>query len=290
MIQIIIVNGLLYGGIYATLSIGFALMFGVAKLLNLAYPAFYMLCSFLIYIGTSLLGIPLYLSIPVSIIITCFLGAISYKLCLKPIREHEITVLIVSVALAILFEQVFLLVFGADYNSVRPFVSGCIEIIGVTVIYQYLFAIGGSLVPLFGLWILLSKTKIGNSIKAVSQDREMASLIGIDVDRVYTITIIISMGFAGIASALVSPIFMVGPFMWTHPLLIVLATSILGGLGSIKGSIIASYVLGFAEVIIVTLIPAGSFLRDASSMAVMIAVLIAMPEGLFGVVFEEERL
>ena len=112
----------------------------------------------------------------------------------------------------------------------------------------------------------------------------------INIDKIYILVMLISIALAGIASALVSPIFMVHPFMWMDSLIVVLAAAILGGLGSIKGSIIAAFILGFTEVAVVSLVPGGSFLRGAASLGIMILVLIIMPEGLFGTVFEEERL
>jgi len=124
----------------------------------------------------------------------------------------------------------------------------------------------------------------------VAQDREIANLMGINVDRVYILTMVISVALAGIACAVVSPIFMVHPLMWVHSLIIVLAAAVLGGLGSIRGSVIAAFILAFTEVAVVTLVPGGSFLRGAVSLGVMIMVLIVKPEGLFGIVFEEERL
>jgi len=93
-----------------------------------------------------------------------------------------------------------------------------------------------------------------------------------------------------VAGAVVAPLYMVQPYMWMHPLIMVLAAVVLGGLGSAKGSVIAALILGFAETLVIFLVPGGSFLRGAISLCVMVVVLMLRPEGLFGVVFEEERL
>jgi len=290
MIELIIINGLVYGGVYAVLTLGFSLVFGVAKLLNLAYTAYYMICGFIIFVLATILGVDLIPSIIVAILITCLLGMISYEVCLARVKEHEVTVLIISVALAILFQELFLLIFGGDYRRIPPFVTGFLEIAGVRVTYQHFIAIGICLITLISVGLLLSKTKLGYAIRAVAQDREIANLMGINVDRVYILTMVISVALAGIACAVVSPIFMVHPLMWVHSLIIVLAAAVLGGLGSIRGSVIAAFILAFTEVAVVTLVPGGSFLRGAVSLGVMIMVLIVKPEGLFGIVFEEERL
>ncbi|MDY7036852.1 MAG: branched-chain amino acid ABC transporter permease, partial [Thermodesulfobacteriota bacterium] len=130
----------------------------------------------------------------------------------------------------------------------------------------------------------------GNAIRTVAEDREIANLMGINVTRIYLITMGISIALAGLGGAIVAPIYTVNPLMWMQPLIVVLASVVLGGLGSIKGSIIAAFVLGFAETAVVFLIPDGSFLRGAVSLTIMVVVLQLRPEGLYGVVFEEERL
>jgi branched-chain amino acid transport system permease protein len=195
----------------------------------------------------------------------------------------------VSIALAMLFQEVLLLIFGGNYRSTPTFITGFLEIAGVRVSYQHFIAIGTCLIILLGVWLLL-KTRLGNVIKAVAQDREVSNLMGINPDRICILIMAISVIIAGIASVVIGPIFMVHPLMWMNTLVVVMAAAVLGGLGSIKGSVIAALILGFTEVVIVNLIPGGSFLRGAGSLCVMIAVLIVKPEGLFGIIFEEERL
>jgi branched-chain amino acid transport system permease protein len=114
--------------------------------------------------------------------------------------------------------------------------------------------------------------------------------MGLDVARICKITIGISTCLAGVASVMIAPIFMVHPLMWVSPLIITLAAVVLGGLGSIKGGAIGAFILGFAETTVVFIIPAASFLRGAISISVMILVLLFRPQGLFGIIFEEELL
>ena len=139
-------------------------------------------------------------------------------------------------------------------------------------------------------WLLLSKTKLGMSIRAVDQDREIANVMGINVTKTSMQVMGISVILAGVAGAVTAPTIMVNPLMWTNPLVIVLSAVVLGGLGSIKGSAIAAFILGYAETLVVFLVPDGSFLRGAVSLIAMVLVLLIRPEGLFGVAFEEERL
>jgi branched-chain amino acid transport system permease protein len=290
MVEALIINGLLFGGMYSLLAIGFSLVFGVAKILNLAHTAFYMIAAFLAYIATMILGLPLLLSAILAIIVTSILAMVCYKLCFDRIKEHETAVIIVSVAIGILIQEVLLLIFSGHFRRIPPFVSGFMEIVGIRVAYQNIFAIAASILTLSGVWFLLTKTKFGIALRAVAQDREIANLSGINVSQICMITMGISGILAGIAAVIIGSIFLVSPLMWLTPLIIVLAAVVLGGLGSLKGSVFAAFILGFAEATVTCLIPGGSFLKGAISLSVMVGVLLIRPEGLFGVVFEEERL
>jgi len=286
----ILVNGLVAGGVYAVLAVGFSLIFGVAGILNMAHTAFYMITAFFILYATTALSIPLPVALLGAIIIATLLGILSYKLLFDRIKQHQTAVMIISVALAMLFQEILLLIFGGHYRGVPPFATGFIDILGSRISYQHIFAIFTSALILLGLWMLLSKTRLGNAIRAVAQDRAIANLMGINVNRIFTIVMAISVSLAGLAGAVVAPIYMVGPLMWIQPLTIILAAVVLGGLGSIGGCVAGALILGYTETIVTFLVPGGGFLRGAVSLSIMVLVLLIKPEGLFGVVFEEERL
>lgn len=286
----IMINGLIIGGMCAILAVGFSLIFGVAKILNLAHVSFYMIVAYFIFIATAKFGLPILISTILGISAVGVLGMVCYKLCFDRVKMHKTVILIISVAMAMLFQEIFLLIFASEYHSIPPFVSGFLEIAGVRVSYQHFFTGSAILVTLIGVWFLLSKTRLGNAIRAVDQDSEVANLMGINVSQICTITMGISAVLAGVAGSVVSPVVMVYPFMWIQPLIMVLAAVVLGGIGSVKGSVIAAFILGFAETSVVFLVPQGSFLKGAISLAVMVIVLMVRPEGLFGIVFEEERL
>jgi branched-chain amino acid transport system permease protein len=290
MVEAILINGLVTGGVYAILAVGFSLVFGAAKIMNMAHTAFYMIAAFFILIATTMLNLSLLLAIVLSIALTGIVGIIYYKLCLDRIKEHVVAVMIISTAVAVLFQEVLLIRFGGHFRGIDPFIRGFVEIAGIRATYQQMIAIVASLVALGAIWLLLSRTRVGNAIRAVAEDREIANVMGIDVSRICVITIGISTVLAAVAGAVVAPIFMVHPLMWMHPLTIILAAVVLGGLGSIKGSILGAFILGFAETAVVFLVPAGAFLRGAVGLGAMVVILLLRPEGLFGIVFEEERL
>lgn len=286
----VLFNGLVASGMYALLAIGFALIFSVARIVNMAHTAFYMTAAFLIYISISILNYDLLPSLAAAIVITVLLGVISFKLFFDRIKEHEATVMIISIALAMLIQEIFLLIFGGTYRSIPSFIGGFIEIAGTRISNQQLFAVASTGIILLGLWIWLTKTRIGKAIRAVAQDPEIANLMGITVSNIYLIVMAVSVGLAGVAGVVMAPVYMVSPLMWTHPIVIVLASIVLGGMGSLGGSVIGAVILGYVETLVVFLMPGGSFMGGAISLAIMVLVLFIRPEGLFGVFFEEERL
>lgn len=289
MILDIIISGLISGSVYALLAIGFSLIFGVARIVNIAHTAFYMLAAYGIYFGTHQLGFhPLWCMLASVIVVTVF-GLIVYKLFIDPIREHEAAVLICTIAIAMAMQEIMLLKFTGSFLSVPALIQGFFNVFGVKVFYQQLLTFGLVLVILAALRVLLMKTKLGLAIRSTAQDREVANLMGINESRAAMITMGITVGLAGLAGAVVVPLTILDPFMWMHPLIMMMAVVVLGGLGSLKGSFVGAYMLGFAEALVVFLIPKGAFLKGSVALSVMILVLLIRPEGLFGVAFEEER-
>ncbi len=290
MVSLILVNGLTLGSMFALLAIGFSLVFGVARIMNMSHTAFYMVASFMIFSGVNYLKLSLLTASILAILLTAALGMLCYKLLFDRIKEHETAVMIISLALAILFQEICLLFFGGHLRSIPPFVKGSFEILECRITYQQAFTFMTVFIVIGGMYLLLLKTRLGLAIKAVAQDREIANLMGIDVSRICMIITGLSAGLAGLAACLLAPIYMIEPHRWLQSLVMILAVVVLGGLGSIKGSIIAAFILGLSESAVIFLIPGGSFLRGSISLSVMIAVILIRPEGLFGVKFEEERL
>ena len=289
MLEGIIINGLISSGVYALLAIGFSLIFGAARIINLTHTAFYMLAAYLIYTFTRSFDLNPVLSIIISIVAVTIIGVLVYKFVIERVRAHEATVLIVTIAMAIVIQEVVLLAFGGHFRGVSSLISGYATIVGVKVTSQYLLTFGAVAIILFGTWALLMKTRLGIAIRATAQDRAIANLMGINVARIGMITMAIAVALAAIAGALVAPLFTLTPYMWMHPLVMVLAVVVLGGLGSIKGSFVGALILGFTETLVVFLVPMGSFLKGAVALAIMLVIILIRPEGLFGVSFEEER-
>jgi branched-chain amino acid transport system permease protein len=290
MIEGIIVQTLVKGSVYALLALGFALIFGVARVLQLSHTAFYMLAAFGIYTFADLLGLTPVVSIILSIVITTGLGLLVYKLFIDRVREHHVTVMLITLAVAMVFQELMLIFFTGQYRSAPAFVTGYWEILGVKVVFQNMLIFVGAGVVLLITWALLSKTRLGIAIRATAQDTEIANLMGINVSTILFTVMGIAAALAAVAGVLVAPTLILEPGMLWPPFVMVMAIITLGGLGSVKGAVVGAFILALVEVLVVFLLPTGAFLKGAFALLVMVIVLIVRPEGLFGVVFEEERL
>jgi branched-chain amino acid transport system permease protein len=290
MIQAFIIQLLVTGGVYALLALGFSLIFGVARMINLAHTAFFMLAAYGMFFCSYQLGLDPILSIILSIVVTTLVAVASYKVFIDRIREHQVTVLLITIALAMVFQELMLLAFGAHFRAAPALIPGYLEVLGVRITNQQLLSVGIVLVVLVCVWALLLRTKLGLAIRATAQDAEIANLMGISVSRVLLITMGIAAALAAVSGVVVAPLWVVYPYMWLSPLVMVMAIVTLGGLGSIKGSVIGAFIIALVETLVVFLVPAGAFLKLAFALLAMVIILVVRPEGLFGVIFEEERL
>ncbi|MBW6484652.1 MAG: branched-chain amino acid ABC transporter permease [Syntrophobacterales bacterium] len=285
----IIITGLITGSMLALLSIGFSLIFGVARIVNIAHTAFYMIAGYGIYFLCVRLGLSPVPGMLISVCAVTLLGLLVYTFLIDKIREHEAAVLIATIALAMIFQEAMMLIFTGDYLTVSPLVKGYFSLFGVKVFNQQVLSFVVALLLMFILWLLLMKTRLGLAIRSIAEDREVANLMGMNDSLLAMITMGISVALAGFTGAVIAPLMVLSPYMWMEPLIMMMAVVVLGGLGSIKGSFIASYILGFTEALVVFLIPKGAFLKGSVALIIMILVLLLRPEGLFGVSFEEER-
>jgi branched-chain amino acid transport system permease protein len=291
LIQDILVTGLVNGGVYALLAIGFSLIFGVARIVNIAHTAFYMLAAYCFYtlLTHPKIGLPFLPAGLIAVAAVTALSVLCYRLVIEPVREHEAAVLIATIALALIFQELMLHVFGGHFLGVPSTLEGGVRLLGVSIPYQRLLILVMAAAMLALVWFMLYRTRLGLAIRATANDLEVANLMGMNVSRVAMATVAISVALAAVAGVVVAPVFVVDPFMWLAPLVTMLAIVVLGGLGSLKGSLIGALIIGYVEAITVFVLPAGAYLKGAVALLIMVAVLLARPEGLFGVAFEEER-
>ena len=277
------------GGVYALLAIGFSLIFGVARIVNIAHTAFYMLAAYCFYWLLVKGGLGFLAAAAISVVGVTILSVLCYRLVIEPVREHEAAVLIATIALALIFQELMLFSFGGHYLGIPSTLEGGVRFLGVSIPYQRLLILLVAAAMLSIVWTVLYRTRLGLAIRATANDLEVANLMGMNVRRVAMATVALSVSLAAVAGVVVAPVFVVDPFMWLAPLVTMLAIVVLGGLGSMKGSLIGALIIGYVEAITVFALPAGAYLKGAVALGIMVAVLLARPEGLFGVAFEEER-
>lgn len=273
------VNVLLLGALYAIVAIGFTLIFGVGGILNLAHGAFLTLGAYTAYYAVNA-GVPVWVTVPIAGIIAAVAGIGLYKGVLEKVADNPVSVLILSLVAGLIVEQVFLVYEGAETLVVPALVDGSVALGGVDVEINRLLIFVFSWVVIGLLFYFVNRTKTGQAILATSMSRKGAALVGIDAGTVFTLTWIIAGALAGIAGVFLATFQTVSPLMGRTPLLLSFSIVVLGGLGSIRGSVIGAYLISFLDQITVQYV--STRLAGVSGLVVLVVVLLVRPEGLFG--------
>ncbi len=276
----IVVYGAVISAIYAMLAVGFTLIFGVARILNLAHGAFYALGAYGVYVLTAYGHLPLLAAAVVSVLFVAGFGAVMERVLVRPLRRSTLAVLMITLAVSLMVEQILLLTFGSEARNVPSMVDATVAIGGVDISGQRVIALTGGIVILGGLWLFMQRTRLGAAILAVSQDAEGAQYMGIPSDRIFSIVMALSAGIAAAAGVLVAPFQTVIPGMGLLPLVKAFAIVIVGGLGSIPGSILGALLLGYSETIVAFNISIEW--AQIVSVAAVLITLIIRPAGFFG--------
>ena len=285
MIEEIFISGLILGGLYCLMSIGFSLINGVARVMNLAHGVLYMLTAYMIYsMVTS--GVGLGPAIIISLIVIVIVSLAIYQLLIGPLREKGNQAAIVTLALALVFQEIVKLIFGPEIKSTPNIANGYLFILGVRETYQKVLSLAVALTLVLILWIFIKYTKQGKAIRAVAQNMEVARLVGVNIKRTFMLSMGISALLAGFAAVLFAPTNYVSPSSWTI-LFTTFPVIVLGGLGSIKGSFVAAFIIAFIEKIIEFNIVGAGYLTPTVTFAIMLIVLLIKPTGLFGKPIED---
>jgi branched-chain amino acid transport system permease protein len=276
----ILIYGAVTSAIYALLAVGFTLIFGVARILNLAHGSFYALGAYGTYVLTSIVGLPLWSAALIAIAFVAVFGIVVEKVLIRPLRHSQLGVLMISLAVALVAEQTLFLVFGSEYRNVPSFVDTKINLGGVDVAGQRLLTLAVAAVAIGALYIFIQFTRLGSAILAISQDPEAAKYMGIPSDKIFSVVMAISAALAALAGVMAGPFLSVQPSMHLLPIVKAFAIVVVGGLGSIPGSIAAAFLLGYAETCVAYLI-SSSWTEIVSVLATLL-MLVFRPAGIFG--------
>jgi branched-chain amino acid transport system permease protein len=276
----ILIQGLLLSGLYALIAIGFTMIFSVGRVLNLAFGAYLMLGGYAYFQVVQVMGMPKPVGIGAAIVVGVVAGLLKHRFIVKPLKSDPVAVEIATLILAVVLQAGVVLVFNDSAKIMHPIVPGVWRLGGATITYNILTATIASWVILIGLYYFVRKTHVGRAISAVSMDVKGAALSGISPDRINMTTWGISGALGGVAGVFFASYTQLSPSMWVTPLIIAVAIVIVGGIGSIIGTLIVAHIIGFMEIITTTLIAAE--LRGVFTMLLIILVLVLMPKGLFG--------
>lgn len=267
------------GMTYVLIASGFSLIYGIMRLLNFAHGEFYMLGAFATYLLCERLGLDYFTAIALSMIIMAILGVLVYHVFFRPFRDQHDPSLVIALAIAMLIGGLGLLIFGDEDKSVPSPFPGVIKVLGVTLSMERIVVIIVAIILMATLTFYIKYSRMGQAMRAVSQDREAAALQGIGVNSTFTLCMAISSALAGAAGALLAPLFFVNPFIGMHAVLKALIVVVIGGLGSIPGAIAGGLLLGFVESI------GNTFLGNITEMLGFVLVMVVLmfrPQGLFG--------
>ncbi|WP_435076625.1 branched-chain amino acid ABC transporter permease [Halococcus sp. AFM35] len=274
----IIINGSVISSLYALVAIGFTMIFGVGGTINLAHGGIITIGAFAAYYVTSA-GFGIWAGVLAAMAIPAVFSVLLYKGFAER-RGDIIIVMILTLLASIVVEEVIRIVEGSQPKAIPALVSGTTEILGSTVQNNLLVVFVVSWVLIGGLFAFVNYTSTGKAILATSMSPRGAALVGIESSRINLYTWAIAGVLAGIAGLFLGSYQTASWAMGREPLILSFSIVVLGGLGSIRGSLIAAYVIGFLEVITTSLI--NPRLTGLAGLVVLVLVLLVRPEGLFG--------
>ncbi|MFQ6015092.1 MAG: branched-chain amino acid ABC transporter permease [Anaerolineae bacterium] len=277
----ILIYGLINSVSLALMAVGFSLVYGISRLPNFAHGALYITTGFIAWALHRSLGMNYVVSIILSLIITAAIGAAMYQLILRRIRGMPTSEIIASYAIGLAILEGFRWAgFKGMTYTLPEFISGTIDIVGVSVDYQRIVVLGMGLAVVLFLWIFTHYTRVGLSLRAIAQDERAALMLGIDSDLTAVVALALGSALAGLAAVTILPLGNITVKTGYDVLIFALAVCVVGGLGSWAGSVMAAFVIGFAQILTVAFIK--PHFQMVVALAAIIIVLIARPSGLFG--------
>ena len=277
-----IVTGLLLGGVYALVSVGLTLIFGVLGIVNFAQGAMLTMAMYLVYVLVDSGGIPVYLSTLLAIPVMFLFGVVIQTALLNKltVAGNEEGPLLVTLGLALLIVSILLMIFGGRPKRVPGSVDGSFHVLGAIVSWDRLIAFVGALLVAGALTLLLRGTSFGLSIRAVSSNTPGASLVGVDVRRIYAMTFGIGSACVAVAGGLMVPFLSLTPTVGDQFTILAFVIVVLGGLGNVSGAVVGGLVIGLVQTVGALYLPGtGSLILV---FAVFVLVLFFRPQGIFG--------
>ncbi len=275
-----LLHGLVFGAALGLLALGLTVIFGLLGVMNFSHGELYMLGA---YAGIAVIGVThsFWAALLVAPLMVGVIGAVTEVTTLRPLyRREPLYGLILTFGLALVFREGARQIWGGDMRRIMPPVTGSTPLLGMTYPNYRLFLLAASSILLLAIWLFFTRTRAGILVRAAVQDAEMLDGLGVNVPRVFTLTFAGSAALAALAGLLLAPIFTVYPQMGVEMILLAFIVVILGGMGSMGGSVVAAFVIGLAQSILTLWMNPQRV--TIAIFAIMIVVLIVRPRGFFG--------
>lgn len=284
-----LISGLSLGSIYALIALGYTMVYGIAKMLNFAHGDVIMVGAYTVIVSMMTLGLPVWVALVLSVVICTVLGVTIERVAYKPLRKAEpLTVLITAIGVSYLLQNLALIIFGSTQKSFPTvFNVDSIHFGSVSMSGESVVTLAVTIVIMIALSLFINKTRAGKAMRAVSQDKEAAELMGISVNRTISLTFAIGSALAAVAGVFYGATYgFIGPFTGSMPGIKAFVAAVFGGIGSIPGAMVGGLLLGVLESMSKAYI--STELSDAIVFASLIVVLLVRPTGLFGKVIKEK--
>ncbi len=279
-------NGISLGSLYALIAIGYTMVYGILRLINFAHGDIFMMAAYFMVFSTVNFGLPWYVSTVMVLLATIALGVLIEKAAYKPLRDApRMSIMISAIGASFLLENLATYLFTGVPKGF-PDIAILTRTVSIAGVSLTIATVITPFVTIFLLYVVLfitNKTKIGMAMRAVSKDFETAKLMGININRVISSTFVIGSALAAIGAILWGSKYpSVMPLMGVMPGLKCFIAAVLGGIGNTTGAVIGGFILGMAEILLVSFLPALTGYRDAIAFIILIVVLLVKPTGLLG--------
>lgn len=277
-----VVNGFIQSGFYALAAVGLVLIFGVMGVVNFAHGELVMAGAYTVWLLHAQHGMPFLVTVLIAIMLVTAIGMIMEQFMFRPMRDNPFGGLICSIGVLFILQVIATLVGGeGPSKQVPPPYEGTLVLFEfLRIPYQRLFAIGVALAALGILWYFLSRTRLGWALRAVAQDREAAALQGINSNRISMIAICVGAAMAGLAGALMAPLTNINPHMGHNVIITAFIVTIVGGVGSLSGAVIAAFLYAIFHTFVTTYF--NSTVATITGLMIMVVILIVRPTGIMG--------
>ncbi|MGA2110253.1 MAG: branched-chain amino acid ABC transporter permease [Syntrophorhabdales bacterium] len=275
-----VVNGFSAGWIYVLVALGLTLVFGIMRTVQFAHGEVYMLGSHAIFFACVVLGINIIGAFGIAVVALFILGMLMERLLFRRFRGQIEPSIIVAIGLILLFQTTAVVTFGADEKHIPRFIQGVLVIGGLRIAWDRVLSVIVGAGIMLALYAFIKGTKMGQAMIATSQDMDAATLQGVNVNRISSVSMGIGSALAAVAGGIMGSIFTVEPFMGSFAITKGLAVIILGGLGSIGGAVIGGLILGLVDGVVS--LYSSSTMASIVGFALIVLILIVKPSGLMG--------